>query len=111
MRRGEIYMVNFDPAKGSEIKKIRPAIIVSNDLCNKYSETITVVPLSSKIDKVYPFELLLKKGEGGLPLDSKAKANQIKTIDKSRVVKLLGILPVEVIEKVETAIKIHLAIR
>lgn len=111
MRRGEIYMVNFDPAKGSEIKKIRPAIIVSNDLCNKYSETITVVPLSSKIDKVYPFEILLKKGEGGLPLDSKAKANQIRTIDKSRVVKLLGILPAEVIEKVETAIKIHLAIR
>lgn len=111
MRRGEIYTINFDPAKGSEIKKIRPAIIVSNDLCNKYSETITVVPLSSKIDKVYPFELLLKKGEGGLPLDSKAKANQIRTIDKSRVVKLLGILPAEVIEKMETAIKIHLAIR
>lgn len=111
MKRGEIHMVNFEPAKGSEIKKIRPAIIVSNDLCNKYSETITVVPLSSKVDKVYPFELLLKKGEGGLPLDSKAKANQIRAIDKSRVVKLLGALPAGAMEKVETAIKIHLAIK
>lgn len=111
MRRGEIYTVNFDPAKGSEINKVRPAIIISNDYCNRYSETITVVPLSSKIDKVYPFEVLIKKGEGGLPLDSKAKANQIRTIDKSRVLKLVGTLSSGMMEKVDTAIKIHLAIK
>lgn len=111
MKRGEIYTVNFDPSRGSEIKKIRPALIVSNDICNRYSQTVTAIPLSSKTDKIYPFEVLVKKEDSGLKLDSKVKANQIRSIDKSRVIKLVGTLPDDIMEGVEAAIKIHLAIK
>lgn len=111
MKRGEIYTVNFDPSQGSEIKKIRPAVIVSNNACNRYSQTITVIPLSSQINKVLPFEVLIKRVESGLPLDSKVKANQIRSIDKSRMIKLVGALSDEIMELIDTAIKLHLAIK
>lgn len=62
MKRGEVYTVNFDPSQGGEIKKMRPAVIISNNACNRYSQTITVIPLSSQINKVLPFEVLIKKG-------------------------------------------------
>lgn len=111
MKRGEIYTVNFDPSQGSEIKKVRPAVIVSNNACNRNSQTITVLPLSSQIEKVYPFEIFVKKKESGLPLDSKVKANQIRSIDKLRILKLVGALPDDIMEKVENVIKLHLAIK
>lgn len=111
MKRGEVYTVNFDPSQGSEIKKMRPAVIVSNNACNRYSQTITVIPLSSQINKVLPFEVLIKKIESGLPLDSKAKANQIRSIDKSRIIKLVGALSDEIMEQIDAAIKLHLAIK
>lgn len=111
MKRGEIYTVNFDPSKGSEIKKIRPAVVVSNNSCNRYSQTITVIPLSSQIDKIHPFEVLVKKKDSGLQLDSKVKANQIRSIDKSRILKLVGTLPDDIMEKVNSAVKLHLAIK
>ncbi len=109
IRRGEVYLASLDPAVGSEISKTRPVIIVSNDINNEYAATVTVLPItSSRLDKVYPYEVLLPKGMANLPKASKAKANQIRTLDRSRMVKLIGKIEVDVIAEVEKAIRLHL---
>ncbi len=112
IHRGEIYWVDFDPTRGSEIKKTRPALVVSNDANNQASDLVSVLPLTSRVKTVWPFEVLIPAGEGGLKTASKAKANQIRTVDKKR----LGDAPLgssispALMSKVEQAIKIHLDI-
>ena len=109
IKRGDIYLVALDPVVGKEISKTRPVVIVSNDKNNKFSGTVTILPLTSKnLQKIYPFEVFLSKGVGKLPKDSKVKANQIRTLDKSRILSLIGKLDKEKMEKIEKAIKIHL---
>lgn len=109
IKRGEIYLAALDPVLGKEISKTRPVVIVSNNKNNLLSGTVTILPISSQnIDKIYPFELFLPTGSGNLPKDSKVKTDQILTIDKMRIVKLIGELKQNQIEEVERAIKIHL---
>lgn len=111
IRRGEIYLAALDPVVGKEIRKTRPAVIVSNDKNNEFSGTVTIVPLTSKkLERIYPFEAFLRRGTGSLPKNSKAKADQIRTLDKSRLVGFLGKLGREEMGKIEKAIKIHLAL-
>ena len=94
MQKGEIYWANLDPTIGSEIAKKRPVLIVSNDVNNRFGSTVTIVPITSSTGKIYPFEVLLKAGEGGLRNESKVKANQIRTIDKLRLGNQIGTLDV-----------------
>lgn len=104
-RRGEIYLVSFDPALGSEIKKTRPALILQNDLANRYSAVTIVAAISSKFDiPPYPTEVLVKAPEGGLALDSVIVLNQVRTIDKQRLLKRLGSLRYETMVRVNRAI-------
>lgn len=111
IKRGGIYLTNLDPTVGSEISKTRPVIVVSNDKNNKYSGTVTILPITSQsLEKIYPFEVFLKKGTGNLPKDSKVKANQIRTLDKSRIVTYIGDLGDEQLEQIGQAIKIHLSL-
>lgn len=112
MKRGEIYWVNMDPAVGAEIKKLRPALIVSNDVNNRYSELITILPITSNTAKPYPFEVYLGAGIGGLKKPSLIKANQIRTIDKKRIngPALGPILSDQLMNDVDQAIRIHLAL-
>ncbi|WP_018300269.1 type II toxin-antitoxin system PemK/MazF family toxin [Fangia hongkongensis] len=111
MKRGDIYYLNLDPTIGKEIKKIRPALIVSNNANNKFSETITVVPITSNIKKVYPFEVLLKKSESSLPKDSKAQCQQIRTVSIERISgKMVGRLSDLLISEINEAIKLHLSL-
>lgn len=110
-KRGEIYLVNLDPTVGAEINKTRPALIISNDINNQFSDTVTVIPITSYVEKVYPFEVLLPAVENGLSRNSKAKCNQIRTIDKQRLIKPLGKLRSEIMEEVEEATKIHLKMK
>ena len=91
IKRGKIFLASLDPAVGNEISKTRPVIIISNDINNKFSNTITVIPLTSNTSKIYPFEIFLKFGIANLPKDSKARTDQIRTIDKRRLVKEIGI--------------------
>ncbi len=106
---GYIIEVNLDPVVGSEIGKRRPAIVVSNDINNRYAQTITIIPLTSQPSKKsYPFQVLLPKGTGGLPLESTAKCNQIRTIDQSRITAIKDKLPPSYLKEVEKALKIHL---
>jgi len=106
--RGEIYLVCLDPKIGSEINKTRPALIISNDINNQAAQTVTVIPITSITEKVYPFETLLPSQESGLSKDSKAKCNQIRTIDKKRLVKSLGKVSVEKLKEIEGSLLIHL---
>jgi mRNA interferase MazF len=85
-RRGDIYLVNFDPTVGSEIKKTRPALIIQNDIANQHSPIIIVAAITSKFDELlYPTEVLIKAPEAGLKHDSVVLLNQIRSIDKQRL--------------------------
>lgn len=111
IRRGDVCLVALDPEVGKEISKTRPVVIISNDKNNEFSGTITVLPITSKsLEKIYPFEVFLAKGMGNLPKDSKVKADQIRTVDKTRLITHMGKLEEEEIAGIEKAIKIHLAL-
>ena len=111
IRRGKIYFAVLDPVVGKEISKTRPVVIVSNDKNNEFSGTVTILPLTSKnLQKIYPFEVFLSKGTGNLPKNSKVKVDQIRTLDKSRIVTLIGKLDKEEMDKIEMAMKIHLSL-
>ena len=110
--RGEIYWVQLDPAIGSEIKKTRPALVVSNDQNNEFSDLVSVLPITSQASKAHPFEVLLEAGQGGVKAKSKVKANQIRTVDKRRLsAKSLGApLSSDLMDQVAEALSIHLEI-
>ena len=111
IKRGAIYLAALDPVVGNEIAKTRPVAVISNDKNNEFSGTITILPLTSKnLRKIYPFEVFFGKGTGNLPKNSKIKADQIRTLDKSRLVKHIGELGKTEIAAIEKAIKIHLAL-
>ncbi|BBZ11530.1 endoribonuclease MazF9 [Mycobacterium branderi] len=113
MRRGEIWQVDFDPARGSEANKHRPAVIVSNDRANATAArlgrgVVTVVPVTSNIAKVYPFQVLLPAAGTGLAVDSKAQAEQIRSVATQRLQRRIGRLsPVE-LAQLDDALRLHL---
>jgi len=107
-KRGEIFLVSLDPSIGSEIKKIRPALVISNDINNKLSPSVTVIPVTSKVERVFPFEVLFAPTQAGLTQASKAKCNQIRTIDKRRLIKAMGNISFHAMREVEDSLRIHL---
>lgn len=109
VKRGDIWLVNLDPTVGHEIKKARPAVIIQNDLGNNYSPITIIAPLTSQnLDKVYPIEVLIKKEILKLDKDSKVLLNQIRAIDKTRLIKKLSKLDSETMIQVDEALKISL---
>jgi mRNA interferase MazF len=115
MRRGEIRLVDFEPARGSEANKRRPAIIVSNDGANATATrlgrgVVTVVPVTSNVERVYPFQVRLPAALTGLRLDSKAQAEQVRSIAVERIGDLLGLLPRALMAELDEALRLHLAL-
>ena len=107
-KKGEIYLVNFDPTVGHEVKKKRPALVMSNNIHNQYSPLITVVPLSSKTNKVYPFEIYISKTISKLHENSKIMIIQLRSIDKRRLINKIGnIENNEIINKINQVIAEH----
>ena len=112
IRRGQTYLAALDPVVGDEISKTRPVVVISNNKNNEFSGTVTILPLSCRNPgRTYPFEVFLPKGAGKLPRDSKVKADQIRTLDRSRLVAFIGTLDPEHIIEVEKAVKVHLGLR
>jgi len=111
IKRGDIWLVGLDPTIGHEIKKSRPAVIIQNDLGNKFSPITIIAPLTSqKLENVYPMEVLITKKNSGLDKDSKALLNQIRAIDKRRLLKKLGKLDADTLAKLDEALKISLGL-
>ena len=107
IRRGEIFLVNFDPTVGAEAKKTRPAVVVSNDINNAHSPIVSISPITSNVTKVYSFEVEILPGVGGLKTRSKVMVNQTRAVDKIRLINKLGHLPAEIMEDINRALKLH----
>ncbi len=115
IRRGDIHSIDLDPARGSEANKRRPAVVVSNDAANATAGrlgrgVITVVPVTSNIERVYPFQVLLPAAATGLDRDSKAQAEQIRSIAVERVGDRLGVVPNSIMLDLDEAIRLHLGL-
>ena len=106
MRRGDVWWVSFGPAMGGEITKVRPAVIVSNDVSNSLLNRLQVVPLTSSVARVYPSEALVTVAGRR----SKAMADQVSTVSKLRLKERLGLLAPEDMDRVEHAIKVQLGL-
>ncbi|MGI8783583.1 MAG: type II toxin-antitoxin system PemK/MazF family toxin [Acidobacteriota bacterium] len=110
-RRGEVYLVSFDPALGSEMRKTRPALILQNDYSNRASPVTIVAALSTKFSEpLYPTEVLVGPEEGGLPRTSVVLLNQLRTVDKQRLARKLGRLRPATMQAVNRALEISLGL-
>jgi mRNA interferase MazF len=106
-KKGEVFLVNFDPTIGTEIRKTRPALIIQNDISNEYSPITIVAALTTRFDAtLYPTEVLIQPPEGGLKENSVVLLNQIRSIDKQRLIKKLGLLKPSSMKKIDTALQI-----
>jgi len=113
IRRGEVRLVDLDPVRGSEANKRRPAIVVSNDSANAVADrlgrgVVTVVPITSNTGRVFPFQVLLAEDLPGLRVESKAQAEQVRSVSIDRLGPALGHLPAAVIAAVDDALRLHL---
>lgn len=110
--RGTILQINLDPTRGHEIKKSRPCLVVQNDTGNKYSPMTIVVPVegAEHVAKMYPINVLIPKGEGGLDKDSVALCNQIRCVDEERFGKVYGVVTNGTMKKIDLALKISLGL-
>lgn len=115
MRRGDIHEMDLDPVRGAEANKRRPVVIVSNDAANLAATrlgrgVITVVPVTSSLDRLYPFQVLLPARDTGLAQDSKAQAEQVRSVAVERVGARLGAVPRAIMVQIDEALRLHLAL-
>lgn len=115
MRRGDICLVDLDPSRGTEARKTRPAVVVSNDGANGTAlrlgrGVVTVVPVTSNVERVYPFQVALPAAMTGLDRDSKAQAEQVRSVDVTRVLGRLGAVPGPLLAQLDDALRLHLSL-
>jgi mRNA interferase MazF len=113
MLRGEIRLADLDPAQGSEANKSRPVVIVSNDRANSSAArlgrgVVTVVPATSNVERILPFQVLLPAASTRLPLDSKAQVEQVRSISVHHVGAVLGHVPAPLMGRLDDALRLHL---
>ena len=115
MRRGDIYWVDLEPVTGREANKTRPAVVVSNDAANRAAArsrrgVVTVVPITSNISRILPFQTLLPAAACGLPSDCKAQAEQVRTIAAERLRGHIGTVPRTSLAQIDAALRLHLTL-
>lgn len=115
MRRGDIYLVDLEPARGSEADKLRPAVIVSNDAANRAAGkggrgVVTVVPVTSNVERVFPFQVVIPASGSGLKVDSKAQAEQVRSVAVERLTHRVGTVPAAALRRLDTALRVHLGL-
>lgn len=115
MRRGDIRLVDLEPVRGSEANTRRPAVIVSNDRANAIADrlgrgVVAVVPVTSSVTSIYPFQVLLPAGDSGLPVTSKAQAEQVRSVAVERVGPPVGALRPGLVAELDVALRLHLGL-
>jgi len=109
--RGDVVLANLEPVIGSEQGSIRPVLIIQNDISNEYSPTTIIAPITSRVyTKEFPTNVYVSKQDSKLDKDSTILLNQIRTIDKSRIIKKLTKLDNTIMNKVDMAIKVSLGL-
>ena len=108
-------MVDLDPVRGAEANKRRPAMIVSNDGANLTATrlgrgVITVLPVTSNVERIYPFQVMLRAADTGLPRDSKAQAEQVRSVAVERIGDRIGNAPAQVMTEIDRALRLHLGL-
>jgi mRNA interferase MazF len=110
IKRGDVFLVNFNPARGSEQVGYRPAVVIQNNVGNRHGSTTIIASITTSVNKIYPFMVNLRIGEGGLDKESAVNLAQILTIDKERLENKLGCLSDERMDEVDKAIKLSLGL-
>jgi len=111
-RRGDVVDIDFEPIRGHEIGKTRPAVIIQNDIGNRYSPLVIIAPVmgAEHIKKIYPVIVMVRKGDGELNKDSVVQCDQIKSLDKSRIIRKRGRFDDRIMKNVDIALKNSLAL-
>ena len=110
-RRGDVFLVSLDPTVGAEIQKTRPAVVIQNNVANRRSPIVIVAAITSQFDEpIYPTETLVRAPEGGLRVDSVVLLNQIRSVDRDRLVRRLGVLSTNTMSKVDRALLLSLGL-
>lgn len=110
LRRGDIVLIDFAPARPAEADYVRPAVIVTNNQANAFAPVVMVVPLTSNLEKVYPVQLFLPAERSGLDRDSKAQVELLRHVTLQRVQKTLGHLPADLMAQLDMRLREHLAL-
>jgi len=114
MRRGDVLLADLEPARGSEAAKLRPVVVVSHDALNRTVEAlgrgvVTIVPITTNVERVYPFQVFIPAGAAGLAADGKAQAEQVRAIAVERLRPgRAGTLPAELVRALDEALRLHL---
>lgn len=115
IRRGDIVSVDLEPVRGAESDKRRPAVVVSNDAANATASrlgrgVVTVVPVTSNVERVYPFQVLLPAARTGLERDSKAQAEQVRSVAVERIGARMGTVPLDILLELDECLRVHLGL-
>ena len=110
LQRGDIVLVDFDPAMRAEAARTRPAVIVTSDSANAFLPTVVVVPLTSNLERIYPHEFVLERDRTGLHDDSKAQVQYIRHISRERIQRVLGYIPADLMIRLDSMMRDHLGL-
>lgn len=115
MRRGDVYVVDLDPAHGVAASRVRPAVVISNDAANRAAQrsgrgVVTIIPICSTSGRVHPFQVRLPAAACGLAVDSKAQADQVRSVSAERLRWRLGSVPADVLRRIDDALRIHVGL-
>ncbi|MGQ9845259.1 MAG: type II toxin-antitoxin system PemK/MazF family toxin [Caldisericia bacterium] len=111
IKRGDVFLVDLTSSSGSEQSGLRPVLIIQNDIGNQYSPTVIIAAITSKVvEELYPIVIKVNEKEGGLDKESYVLLNQIRTIDKKRLIKKIGKLKKDTMDKIDIALKISLGL-
>lgn len=110
LRRGDIVLTDFTPAREAEVNYTRPAIVITNNNVNAFSNVIMLTPLTSNVDKVYSFELFLPLNRTGLDRDSKAQIQLSRHVNINRIIKSIAFVPEDLMIELDKRLREHLAL-